>query len=64
MTTGNSTPNVRVRAEQWTIGFYVKNLTDERTIVGADSTLLWGPRANAVVLTPRRIGVIGTYYFD
>jgi outer membrane receptor protein involved in Fe transport len=50
-------------AEQWDVRVFLNNMADERGLLGADSTTLWGPRANAIVSTPRTYGVTASYRF-
>ena len=50
-------------AEQWTVRAFVNNIDDERGLLGADPVGQWGPRANAVVSTPRTYCVNASYRF-
>jgi hypothetical protein len=55
--------NVALVGEQWTMRAFVDNMADERGLLGADEVSLWGPRANAVVSTPRTYGLRAEYRF-
>ena len=50
-------------ADSWDARVFVNNIADERGLVGAESDILWGPRANAVVSTPRTYGITARYRF-
>ena len=54
---------VAYNVEQWDVRLFLNNIADERGLLGAESDLLWGPRANAVVSTPRTYGVSASYRF-
>jgi outer membrane receptor protein involved in Fe transport len=51
------------RSDQWDVRAFLNNMADERGLLGADETTLWGPRANAVVSTPRTYGITASYRF-
>jgi iron complex outermembrane recepter protein len=50
-------------SDQWDVRGFVNNIADERGLLGADETALWGPRANAIISTPRTYGVTAAYRF-
>lgn len=54
---------VALNSEHWDVRAFVNNIDDERGLLGADSTVLWGPRANAVISTPRTFGLSASYRF-
>jgi outer membrane receptor protein involved in Fe transport len=54
---------VTYNAQQWDVRAFVNNIADERGLLGADSVALWGPRANAIVSTPRTYGLTASYRF-
>jgi iron complex outermembrane recepter protein len=54
---------IALNAEHWDVRAFVNNIADERGLLGADSTLTWGPRANAVISTPRTFGLSASYRF-
>ncbi|MEP0201613.1 MAG: TonB-dependent receptor [Halioglobus sp.] len=54
---------IALNTETWNVRAFVNNLADERGLLGADSTVLWGPRANAVISTPRTYGLSASYRF-
>lgn len=54
---------ISLAAEQWTVRAFVNNIDDERGLLGADPVGPWGPRANAIVSTPRTYGINASYRF-
>jgi outer membrane receptor protein involved in Fe transport len=54
---------ITLNAEHWDVRAFINNIDDERGLLGADSTVLWGPRANAVISTPRTFGLSASYRF-
>ncbi len=54
---------IALNAESWDVRAFVNNIDDERGLLGADSTILWGPRANAIISTPRTFGLSASYRF-
>lgn len=54
---------VSLVSEQWTVRAFVNNIDDERGLLGADPVGPWGPRANAVVSTPRTYGLTASFRF-
>ena len=54
---------IALNAEHWDVRAFINNIDDERGLLGADSTILWGPRANAVISTPRTFGLSASYRF-
>lgn len=54
---------VAYNADTWDARVFVNNIADERGLMGAESDILWGPRANAVVSTPRTYGITASYRF-
>ena len=54
---------IGLQAENWNVRAFVNNIADERGLMGADSVDLWGPRANAIISTPRTYGLTASYNF-
>ncbi|GAB3278502.1 TonB-dependent receptor [Parahaliea aestuarii] len=54
---------IGLNRDMWSVRAFVNNLADERGLTAADSAELWGPRANAIVSTPRTFGISARYQF-
>ncbi|MBN7796574.1 TonB-dependent receptor [Parahaliea mediterranea] len=54
---------LNLNADQWSLRAFVNNVADERGLTAADSAELWGPRANAIVSTPRTFGLSARFHF-
>lgn len=55
--------SLTLQAEEWSVRAFINNIDDERGLLGADPVDQWGPRANAVVSTPRTFGLNASYRF-
>jgi outer membrane receptor protein involved in Fe transport len=55
--------SITLDAEKWSLRAFINNIADERGLLGADEVSQWGPRANAIVSTPRTFGLHASYRF-